>query len=38
MLIQLRAVIVKEIRQILMDRRMMVMLVVAPFVQLIVFA
>lgn len=38
MLIQLRAVIIKEVRQILMDRRMMAMLVIAPFIQLIVFA
>ena len=37
MLVQLRAVIVKEILQTVQDRRILMILTVAPFVQLLVF-
>lgn len=37
-LIQLRAVVTKEVRQILADRRMIAMLFVVPFVQVILFS
>jgi ABC-2 type transport system permease protein len=37
MLVQLRAVIVKEILQTIQDRRILMILTVAPFVQLLVF-
>ena len=37
-LIQLRAVILKEVRQIRADRRMIAMLMVVPFVQVVIFS
>ena len=36
-LVQLRAVIVKEIRQTVQDKRVVFLLIVAPFLQLLVF-
>lgn len=37
-LIRLRAIIVKELRQLVVDRRMMAMVLVAPLIQLLIFS